>query len=47
MTGLLDLLSRVKKYGAWTGSLIAALMNMRFKLAFPAIAVATLWLELL
>ena len=23
--------------GVWTGSLIAALMNMRFKLAFPAI----------
>lgn len=37
MTGLLDLLSRVKKYGVWTGSLIAALMNMRFKLAFSAI----------
>ena len=58
MTGLLDLLSRVKKYGAWglflfvaiplpgtgvwTGSLIAALMNMRFKLAFPAIVCGNL-----
>jgi len=25
--------------GVWTGSLVAALLNMRFKLAFPAILV--------
>lgn len=28
--------------GVWTGSLIAALMNMRFKLAFPAIVCGNL-----
>lgn len=28
--------------GVWSGSLIAALMNMRFKLAFPAILIGNL-----